>query len=297
MELPFAVESSSSADRNTGGLGSSQTSNASSLVTASSQDTFLQSSSSYEPILATPVSPHAQPPTHVTALPVHGTQQPQHHHLQHIQQQRPPPPQAPFDQYRKVSSTSRISSVLSQFGAAVSSVSKSRQPAAATSITSSTTADDNTYAADEAFVDVYASDADDVDILLAGADPGISNPAFLPEQASTVTAHRGDILTVLLSGPIHIADDTNETGSLVTQCEEANNAAARATQAKKDGHLQEALDAHTAAAKLFREAAVHIGEGSGTCYMYMMYIFLTCCVCIPYLLIRYSPPLSLSILF
>jgi hypothetical protein len=50
----------------------------------------------------------------------------------------------------------------------------------------------------------------------------------------------------------------------VTQCEDANRAAARAAQAKKEGNLQEALDAHTHAAKLFREAAIHMGEGNGT---------------------------------
>jgi hypothetical protein len=121
----------------------------------------------------------------------------------------------------------------------------------------------------DTYVNVCETDADEVDIILAGGDPGI---ACQQQNANQEQGLRGDILTVLLSGPLHSANHNQEDDgggggggeTIVTKCEDANRATARAAQAKKDGNLQEALDAHTQAAKLFREAAIHIGEGNGT---------------------------------
>jgi hypothetical protein len=157
---------------------------------------------------------------------------------------------------------SRISSVWSQFGATVSGASNTRPDPRKT----------ETIDFMDTYVNVCETDADEVDIILAGGDPGIAsnNPAADQEQGL-----RGDILTILLSGPLHLDANPEDGGgggeTIVTQCEDANRATARAAQAKKDGNLQEALDAHTQAAKLFREAAIHIGEGNGTLhYVYTL---------------------------
>ena len=47
------------------------------------------------------------------------------------------------------------------------------------------------------------------------------------------------------------------------ECEEANQAANQALEAKREGDLQGALDAHAQAARQFREAAVLIKDRNG----------------------------------
>jgi hypothetical protein len=217
------------------------TTSSSSLVTASSaEDTFLQSSSGYEPIRGAATG--LRPPDHVT--------------LQ--QAQTPSQPSRPAlnsNTYPTTTTTgSRFSSVLSQFGVTVSSVSS------ASSASNARPEPRKTETIDfmDTYVNVCETDADEVDIILAGGDPGIATNN--PDQEQDI---RGDILTILLSGPLH-QEDGGGGETIVTQCEDANRATARAAQAKKDGNLQEALDAHTQAARLFREAAIHIGEGNGT---------------------------------
>jgi hypothetical protein len=216
------------------------TASSSSLVTAySAEDTFLQSSSGYEPMRG------SLPPDHVT--------------LQAQTQSQPTRPVMNSNSNTPPTTTgSRISSVWSQFGATVSGASSAlnaRPDARKT----------ETIDFMDTYVNVCETDADEVDIILAGGDPGIANP----NPADQEQGLRGDILTILLSGPLHLDADHEDDGggeTIVTQCEDANRATARASQAKKDGNLQEALDAHTQAAKLFREAAIHIGEGNGTLY-------------------------------
>ena len=249
------------------------TTSSSSLVTAySAEDTFMQSSSGYEPVRGTGL-----PPNHVT--------------LQAQASSSSAQPTRPVMNSNSNSNTpvpitgSRISSVWSQFGATVSNVSKARPDPRKT----------ETIDFMDTYVNVYETDADEVDIILAGGDPGIANqynPAANTDQEQGL---RGDILTILLSGPLHLdadADADSEDGggggeTIVTQCEDANRATARAAQAKKDGNLQEALDAHTQAAKLFREAAIHIGEGNGALCYTMLHVSLgrsrsfvcTCTLC------------------
>lgn len=228
------------------------TTSSSSLVTAySAEDTFLQSSSGYEPM-------RGPPPDHVT--------------LQAQTQSQPQPTRPAMNSNSNTHSTtgSRISSAWSQFGATVSGVSGASSASNARPDPRTT----ETIDFMDTYVNVCETDADEVDIILAGGDPGIANinnPAADQEQGL-----RGDILTILLSGPLQLHSD-QEDGvdgeSIVTQCEDANRATARAAQAKKDGNLQEALDAHTQAAKLFREAAIHIGDGNGTlCYVTLYYM-------------------------
>lgn len=53
-----------------------------------------------------------------------------------------------------------------------------------------------------------------------------------------------------------------------SKCEKANEAAYRASESKRKGDLTTALNAHTEAAKLFREAAIRAREGDGACLMW-----------------------------
>jgi hypothetical protein len=236
MELPFAVESSSDGGRNMSSSHQS-TASSSSLVTAySAEDTFLQSSSGYEPMRGTATG--LPPPDHVT--------------LQAQTSSQPTRPALNSNSNTPPTTGSRISSVWSQFGATVSNVSNASNARPEPRKT-------ETIDFMDTYVNVCETDADEVDIILAGGDPGIANND--PDQEQGL---RGDILTILLSGPLHADQEDGGGETIVLQCEDANRATARAAQAKKDGNLQEALDAHTQAARLFREAAMHIGEGNGT---------------------------------
>jgi hypothetical protein len=231
------------------------TTSSSSLVTAySAEDTFLQSSSGYEPMRGTGL-----PPDHVTLQAQTTSSQPRRPVMNSNSNSNTPVP----------TTGSRISSVWSQFGATVSNVSNARPDPRKT----------ETIDFMDTYVNVCETDADEVDIILAGGDPGIANH-YNPAATDQEQGLRGDILTILLSGPLHLDADSEDGGgggggggeTIVTQCEDANRATARAAQAKKDGNLQEALDAHTQAAKLFREVAIHIGEGNGTlCYVILCY--------------------------
>jgi hypothetical protein len=51
-----------------------------------------------------------------------------------------------------------------------------------------------------------------------------------------------------------------------SQCEKANELAYAASEAKRNGDLTTALNAHTEAAKLFRESAVRAQDGDGAFY-------------------------------
>jgi hypothetical protein len=112
---------------------------------------------------------------------------------------------------------------------------------------------------DFTYVNVWDTDADEVDILLSTEteeDDDRSDPHPTSDRRGP---ERGDILAALISGTPWADDSTAE--DFVVLSEQANRAAAQAIQAKRRGNLQEALDAHATAAKLFREAAGRI-QGS-----------------------------------
>jgi len=275
-------------NNNNNHLGSSHPSiaSSSSLVTASSQgdSSFLQAdhdndndNDKYEPITHAALH-HQHPPDHITL------------------------PHAPYTTARSSQqipkpavNSSRLSSVLSQFGAAV--VSHATTMSAKTAATRPDSRQPTETVDFETYVNVSETDADEVDIILAGGDPGIaSNPAAAATMHDATVEQgliTGDILTVLLSGPVVVMDQQHGGGggdgphdngqhdeSVVTLCQVANLAATRASQAKRNGHLQEALDAHSQAAKLFRQAALLVGNGSGT-WKHCSVMRYTLCVSLP----------------
>jgi len=100
------------------------------------------------------------------------------------------------------------------------------------------------------FTFVHAeSDADEVDVVIDGGtmpNEGIEQP-------------KGDILAVLLSGTAQ-----QNGGEYITiACEQANEAAHQASEAKKNGDLNYAFNEHSRAANLFREAAVAVRDQDG----------------------------------
>jgi hypothetical protein len=93
-----------------------------------------------------------------------------------------------------------------------------------------------------------------VDVWL---DDGNHTSQYAAEFSEEEEAAQGrtDVLAILLQ--------QQDQGRLVEYTEKANQAMAHADGAKKDGRLQEALDRHTEAAKLFHEAAVLVKEHDG----------------------------------
>ena len=187
----------------------------SSLVTASSQGSLIETDT-YDPILP----PKQNPPEHVNIL-------------------SEPPVSNAVTSTNNNSVGSRVTSALSHFGGNPSS--HERIP----------NEENETETIDFTYVNVWETDEDEVDIIIAGCDPTNSQEE-VPSR---------DILSVLLSGN---AQQNGESERIVAFSEEANQAAARASQAKKEGNLQEALDAHTAAAKLFQQTALMLKELDGT---------------------------------
>lgn len=145
--------------------------------------------------------------------------------------------------------TNRVSHVLSQWGLGGT---KSRDGAStADRATPEHHDDDNDdEIIDFTYVNVQETDADEVDILLAGGDPGM---APLSGSLSEHLATPPNILALFLSGR---AEDSQVTLKLVDLSEQANEAVQRAATAKEEFKLSEALDAHSTAAKLFYEAAL-----------------------------------------
>lgn len=95
------------------------------------------------------------------------------------------------------------------------------------------------------YVNVTETDATEVDVLV--------NQGVLIGEA-TNPEPRGDVLALLMSG------DAQNGELVVSQCEEANNASHKASNAKKSGDLTSALQNHSLAAKLFRDAAIAANE-------------------------------------
>jgi hypothetical protein len=112
---------------------------------------------------------------------------------------------------------------------------------------------ENNPEADFTYVNVTETDADDdeVDILLMeGANISLSLDQYHSQQHS-----RGDVLTSLLSGM-----QPSESDAMMSQTESANDAALKASEAKKQGDLMYALEYHSQAAKLYKDIAVAIRD-------------------------------------
>lgn len=98
------------------------------------------------------------------------------------------------------------------------------------------------------FTFVQESDVDEVDILLSGGDPGTAIDFGTEEHPHL------DTLAILLSS------QNNDSELIVSLSEQATTTMLKAVEAQKQGNMQEALDAHSAAARLFHEAAVGLRE-------------------------------------
>ena len=99
------------------------------------------------------------------------------------------------------------------------------------------------------YVTVFETDTMDFDVVM---NPG--SEYATDDGAHELFLQQGDVLALLMSGNV-------QDGELVvSQCEEANLAAHRASEAKKNGDLAVALQNHSIAAKVFRDGAVGARE-------------------------------------
>jgi hypothetical protein len=191
MELPFAVNHDPSVNLRSAPGGADD----SSLVTASSQGSLLQSDASFDPIPSIVSSPYAK-----------STQF------------------APYSTLQNTRDNDELAAVLSQYGV-------------------STPQTD----ADYTYVNVCEADEEEVDIIIAPGFEGHSTG--YPNQQQ-----RGDVLASILN---------SEADMLLKLTQQANAAVERAADAKKGGNLQMALDNHTSAASLFKDAAMLVKEKDG----------------------------------
>ena len=150
------------------------------------------------------------------------------------------------DTWRVTPSTNRrVSNVLSHFG-----LKKKNTLQRAT-----LPGDEDAEIIDFTYVNVQETDADEVDILLAGGDPGMAQHATASIGSEIQSPQ--NTLALFLSGQ---AEDNEVTLKLVDLSEQANEAVQRAATAKQEFKLSEALDAHSTAARLFYEAAILLKE-------------------------------------
>lgn len=99
------------------------------------------------------------------------------------------------------------------------------------------------------YVTVFETDTVDFDVVMNPGSDYTEN-----DGSHELFLEQGDVLALLMSGNV-------QDGELVvSQCEEANLAAHRASEAKKNGDLAVALQNHSIAAKLFRDGAVGARE-------------------------------------
>jgi hypothetical protein len=101
------------------------------------------------------------------------------------------------------------------------------------------------------------TDADEVDIILAGGDPGIANHNPTDQEQGSVEI----FWLILLSGPPHLDANSDDDGAgggetIVTQCEDAE-LLRTGSSGQKNGNLQK----HSMHIHASCEAAIHIGEG------------------------------------
>jgi hypothetical protein len=113
---------------------------------------------------------------------------------------------------------------------------------------------------DFAYVQVGESDADEVDIIIPGAE------ANHYEDETP----RKDVLSFLIK-----QDPQNESEQVSVTIEDANKLVEKAREAKKNDNLQEALDCHTEAAKFYFKAASMLKECDGKCLRLHQAMFVT----------------------
>ena len=99
------------------------------------------------------------------------------------------------------------------------------------------------------YVTVFETDTMDFDVVM---NPG--SEYATDDGAHELFLEQGNVLALLMSGNVQNGE------VVVSQCEEANLAAHRASEAKKNGDLADALHNHSLAAKVFRDAAVGARE-------------------------------------
>ena len=264
MELPFAVDASTMIPNPDG-----SSSTASSLMTSSSQGSLIPSehqnhhtgSEQQQQPLRHQYHPQLLPPANVayhpnaSAAPLHQPQQLQQH------------PQDVSFTFANTggalkAASSKVTSVLMNFGFHRNS-SGSRPADVSETAQNHSNAHQQQYqhqhpheetTIDFAYINV--TDEDEVDVWLDDRNTTAQYAAEYPEEEEAAQG-RTDVLAILLQ--------QEDQGRLVEYTEKANQAVALADGAKKDGRLQEALDRHTEAAKLFHEAAVLVKEHDGEC--------------------------------
>ena len=177
------------------------------------------------------------------------------YHLSHQETDHYDISSEPWD--RKSNTGSRVSSVLSHFG--ISSTTKRGQEYSSSAPKHD---EDDAEIIDFTYVNVQETDADEVDILLAGGDPGwVHQHALSSGTLSENAPVPPNILALFLSGR---AEDNEVTLKLVDLSEQANEAVQRAAASKQEFKLSEALDAHSTAARLFYEAALLLKDRNST---------------------------------
>jgi hypothetical protein len=267
MELPFAVESSDhslpppTAEDNHR-HNDEDDDDACSLVTASSQGSLIQSQSSYEPILAKPQTSRAQQPLHhhpsdillstgqttagysISASPHHDTATKTTRTASKLAAAASNTFASSF-----ASTGSRVASVFSSLKMGTTTEASQQQQQQLQLLQQQQQQQlepqrEPLETIDFTYVNVWETDADEVDILLPhqSNDPGENTP-------------KGDVLTLLLN---RIPDC-----ALVQLLEQANQSVTKAARAKQEGELQQALDHHAASAKLFYQAALASKEHHG----------------------------------
>jgi len=239
MELPFAVDASLPKAED-------GCDDASSLVTASSQCSLVPADEHLN--LSADSTSHLPP-----ASPLANKTQEQH-------AQRVIAPVADsLSNERQSSGGSRMSSVISHFvygnrnsaGQTSTKTTTGAQTNAAAQELQQKTQQSETEVIDFAYVNV--TDEDEVDIWL---DDNLAQYSLAEDgENESGVGRRADILTVLLAKHAE-----GETDQLINTIEQANQVCLKAATAKKEGNLQEALDRHTEAAKLFHEAALVVKE-------------------------------------
>ncbi|GKZ01153.1 hypothetical protein MPSEU_001066700 [Mayamaea pseudoterrestris] len=104
------------------------------------------------------------------------------------------------------------------------------------------------------FTYVTVGQAEDDDMVLAGDDDGLERDDENLSKAPCRKESEG-VLALLLTGPVN-----READALLNVTEQASRAVEEAAEAKKQGNLQHALDAHTLAANLFKQAATAVKD-------------------------------------
>ena len=265
MELPFAVEPSDPSLQEASGRRRVEEDDASSLVTASSQGSFLQSEDgsfghlTSSPVASSPARQH-QPTTttfdHQRINLIRDEVLAPHHSSTVGGGYTYSPSQQSTSSKLVAAASNTLTSSLAATSSRVASVFSNLTATKSSSTVPTASGDGSRKTARghhpvdtldvNSYVNVWETDDDEVEIVLP--DGGSEDPSNKP-------IYRGDILSLLLNQSV---DD-----SLIVDLERANHFMAGAAQAKQRGQLQQALDQHTAAANIFYQVAVASKEHHG----------------------------------